>query len=387
MTATEMLDADGLTMLADTVRRFVEREIAPLEEDLRRDGALGIPPDIRADLQRKARTAGLWCFSTPAEFGGAGLSASQLVVVLEQAVRHTYSLPDAGDGAFGYDPPNFLLGADERQRERYLLPAVESGMQCFVAITEPSGGSDPARSISTRAERGPGGWTLTGRKMFISRVGESDYGVVLARTGPGRGGISAFIVEKSTPGFSYRPVSVIRDHGTFEVVLDGVTVPAENLLGAEGAGFALAKNWLAKGRLGIAARSIGVAQLAVEMAITYAKDRSTFGQPLAGRQAVQWMIADSHVELHAARLVIRESAAALDAGVEASGLSSAMAKLVGTETAFRVLDRVIQIFGGMGLCREMPLEHWYRALRVNRIVEGASEVQRMLIARELLGTR
>jgi acyl-CoA dehydrogenase len=377
-------DAGELALLASTVRRFVEREIAPREDTLRRDGALGLPPDLRTELQAKAREAGLWCFSTPAEFGGAGLSPVQLVAVLEQAVRHTYCLPDAGDGAFGYDPPNFLLSASPEQQARYLTPGVQTGAQWFVAITEPSGGSDPARSITTRAVRSADGWRLRGRKMFISRVGEAASGVVLARTGPGRGGISAFIVERDWPGFTFRPVAVMRDHGTYEVLLDDVFVPDENLIGAQGDGFGLAKRWLAKGRLALAARSIGVAQLALEMSIDQARNRETFGATLASQQSVQWMIADSHVELHSARLVVGHAAHALEAGSDQADIGSSMSKLVATETAFRVVDRAIQIFGGMGLCRELPLEHWFRALRVNRIVEGASEVQRMVIARSLL---
>jgi acyl-CoA dehydrogenase len=386
MSLFEIDQSDELNEFAATVRSFVEREIVPVEDELRHAGAPGIPPETRAQLQQKAKANGLWCFATPAEYGGAGLTPTQLVVVMEQAVRHTYSLPDPGDGAFGYDPPNFLLGADERQRERYLLPTVEQGRQWFVAITEPSGGSDPGRSIQTRAERTSAGWRINGRKMFISRVGEAAHGIVLARTGTPEqagGGISAFIVPTAADGLSYRKVAVIRDHDTYEVVLDDVEVPAENLVGEPGQGFALAKRWLARGRLSIAARSIGVAMLAWEMAARYAKDRSTFGRPLADRQGIQWMLAESAVELHAARLVIRDAAAAVEAGRPAPAKTS-MAKLVGTETAFQVVDRALQIHGGIGLCQELPLEHWYRALRVNRIVEGATEVQKLIVARELL---
>src|SRR5689334_5874925 len=142
------LDPD-LRDFEQTVRTFVEREIAPVEVDLRRTGAEGLPPEVRERLQRKAKANGLWCFATPAEYGGAGLSPTQMVTVLEQAVRHTYSLPDPGDGVFGYDPPVFLLDADEEQREKYLVPTVEEARQWFVAITEPSGGSDPVHTIST----------------------------------------------------------------------------------------------------------------------------------------------------------------------------------------------------------------------------------------------
>jgi acyl-CoA dehydrogenase len=386
MTLWEIEQDPELTEFAATVRSFVAREIVPVEDELRHAGAPGIPPDTRQRLQRKAKANGLWCFATPAEYGGAGLTATALVVVLEQAVRHTYSLPDPGDGAFGYDPPNFLLEADQQQRAEFLLPTVEQGRQWFVAITEPGGGSDPGRAIQTRAERTSAGWRINGSKMFISRVAESEYGIVLARTGrveDAGAGISAFIVPTAAAGLDYRRVAVIRDHDTYEVVLDDVEVPAENLLGEPGRGFALAKKWLARGRLSMAARSLGVAMLAWEMAARYARDRVTFGRPLADRQGIQWMLAESAVELHAARLVTRDAAAAVERGEPAQTRTS-MAKLVATETAYQVVDRMLQIHGGIGLCQELPLEHWFRALRVNRVVEGATEVQKHIIARDLL---
>ena len=380
---------EDLRLFAETTRDFVAREIAPVEVDLRADGAAGIPAEIRAELQRKAKANGLWCFATPAQYGGAGLTPTQMVAVLEQAVRHTYSLPDPGDGAFGYDPPVFLIEANDEQRAKYLGPTVEHGQQWFVAITEPSGGSDPARSIQTRAERIPSGWRITGRKQFISRVGDAPLGVVLARTGTAAdkgAGISAFIVPRDAPGFSYRKVAVIRDHDTYEVTLDGVEVPEANLLGEPGHGFDLAKKWLARGRLSLAARSVGVAQFALEMSVAYAGTRSTFGAPLAERQGIQWMLADCAVELYAARLIVRDAAAGVESG-RPSPVKTSTAKMVATETAYRVVDRAIQIHGGIGLCQEMPLEHWLRALRVNRIVEGATEVQKLVIARGLLSRR
>ncbi|MDX6234473.1 MAG: acyl-CoA dehydrogenase [Nocardioidaceae bacterium] len=372
-----------LRTFEDTIRRFVEREIAPLEIDLRRTGATGLTTEQRAMLQAKAKRSGLWCLATPAEFGGAGLAPTQMVAVIEQAVRHTYSLPDPGDGAFGYDPPVFLLEANDEQRATYLLPSVAEGRQWFVAITEPSGGSDPNRSILTTARKTAGGWALNGRKMFISRVADAQDGVVLARSEDG--GISAFIVPVDSAGLSYRPVAVIRDHETYELLLEDVVVPEENLLGELGEGFALAKKWLARGRLSLAARCIGVAQLALEMSVDYAKERQTFGKPLSERQGIQWMLADSAVELHAARLIVRDAAATLERD-RTDTVKTSIAKLVATETAFQVVDRAIQVYGGMGLCQEMPLEHWFRALRVNRVVEGATEVQKHIVARHLFAS-
>jgi acyl-CoA dehydrogenase len=223
--------------------------------------------------------------------------------------------------------------------------------------------------------------------MFISRVADAEHGIVLARTGTPGGagaGISAFIVPTASPGLSYRQVAVIRDHDTYEVVLDEVEVPAGNLLGEAGQGFALAKQWLGRGRLAIAARSVGVAMMAWELAADHARHRATFGRPLADRQGIQWMLADSAMELHAARLIVRDAAAEVERNGPQQAAKTSMAKLVATETAFSVVDRAIQIHGGIGLCQELSLEHWFRALRVNRIVEGASEIQRYIVARDLL---
>jgi acyl-CoA dehydrogenase len=175
---------------------------------------------------------------------------------------------------------------------------------------------------------------------------------------------------------------VIRDHDTYEVTLEDVEIPEENLLGQLGNGFALARRWLARGRLSLAARSIGVAQLALEMTVRYAKDRRVFGGPLIEKQGVRWDLADAAMKLHAARLVVRDAAETVEREGSAATKTS-MAKLIATETAYDVVDRAIQVHGGMGLCQEMPLEHWFRALRVNRVVEGATEVHRDVVARTL----
>lgn len=374
-----------LQLLVATVREFVTKEIVPYEDELRVSGARGLPDDLVKRLQAKARPLGLWCFGSPAEYGGAGLTAFELVNVLEAAVRHTFSLPDAGHGTFGYDPPAALFGASPEQREQYLVPTIAEGRQWFLGITEPSGGSDPARAIRTRATRTSSGWQLTGRKQFTSRAADAEHGIVFARTSGEDGeGISAFIVPRDSEGLEYRRVDVMRDHHTYEVTLDGVEVPEENLLGKPGQGFALAKDSLARGRLGLSAKSLGVAQMALEMATEYAKERETFGKPLATRQAVQWFLADSLIELRAARWLLWEAAWAVDDGGDGR-VEASIAKLSCTETAYRIVDRAIQIFGGMGVCAELPLEHWFRALRVNRIVEGPSEIHRYVVARDMLG--
>jgi acyl-CoA dehydrogenase len=368
---------------AESVRTFVARVIVPAEAPHRAASA-GIPASIVSELQPRARERGLWCFTTPTEYGGAGLSPFGLAVVTEEAVRHTFSIPDPGDGIFGWDPPNVLLGGTEEQRERYVRRSVEHASPWFVGITEPTGGSDPARAIRTTAERRGDRWVLRGHKRYTGRADIAPHGIVYARTGEGRGAISAFIVDSGLPGMTVRCFEVIRDRQSCELILGDVEVPAENLLGEEGQGFALAQRWLTRGRIRIAAACIGVAQAALEMAIEHVRSRSTFGALLATRQAMQWMIADAEVQLRAARWLTWEAAWREERGLETRTAAS-IAKLHATEAAFKVLDDMIQIHGGEGVSRELPLEHWLRAVRAYRIAEGPSEIHRFVVARDLIG--
>jgi acyl-CoA dehydrogenase len=378
---------EELGLLLSTIRTFLTRELWPLEQEAMSQGLPAVPRDLLEPLRKKAKAAGMWCFGTPTEWGGLGLGPMEMALVLEEASRHTFSLPDAGDGVFGYDPPNILLGGSEAQRQRYLANAVENGEQWFMGISEPTGGSDPARAIRTRAVRGDGGWVLNGRKMWTSRIDQADHGVLFARTSQdGRDGITAFIIDLPADGLSWRRIDVIRDHHTNEVLLEDVFVPESQLLGEVGKGFQLAQRWLNQGRLKIATQSVGAAQLALDMACEYVPKRETFGAPLSSRQGIQWMLADCDVELRAARGLILHAAGLLAAGRDPRHETS-VAKLYATEAAYRVVDQTMQVHGGIGLTRDMPYEHWLRALRVNRIVEGASEVQRMVIARDLLSPR
>jgi acyl-CoA dehydrogenase len=254
-----------------------------------------------------------------------------------------------------------------------------------MGITEPSGGSDPAGAIRTTAERRGDRWILRGHKRFTGRADIAPHGIVYARTEPGpRGAISAFIVDSGSPGMTVKCFDVMRDRHSCEVIFDDVEVPEENLLGEPGQGFALAQRWLTVGRIRVAAACIGVAQAALEMGIARAKERSTFGALLATRQAIQWMLADSEVELQGARWLTWEAAWRHERGDDSRHAAS-VAKLAATEASFRVIDRMIQLHGGNGVTRALPLEHWFRAVRVYRIAEGPSEIQRFLIARDLLG--
>jgi acyl-CoA dehydrogenase len=378
---------DELRMLSEAVAAFVHEQIVPVEAALPTD-AREIPEEVLAPLQDRARDLGYWCFDAPAEHGGGGLDTFAGAVIAEQAAKHRYSFPLAGGGAFGYQPPVVLFNGSPEQIERYVVGTIRDRLKPFTAISEPAGGSDPARAISTTAVRRGDSYILNGRKMWATNADVADYGVLYARTdrGAGRGGLSAFVVEPDTPGFIVTPVPVLRNHWTTEVTLEDCEIPAENLVGEEGHGFALAQEWLVRGRIGLAAQAIGVAAESVRLAVEWARERETFGELLAGRQGVQFPLADSVVEINAARHLVWE-AAWLDVEGKDARQAASIAKLYATEMGNRVVDRAMQVLGGMGMSKEMPLEHWYRDMRVARIVEGPSEIHRFLIARDLLGDR
>ena len=373
-----------LAMLQQTARRFMRQEVWPAEEKVLHD-ATKLPDDVLKPLQAKARKLGLWQIESPAEWGGAGLNLLGQALIAEEASQCKMGAYIPACHAFGWDPPNAIFLGTKAQIEKYAAPTLESGEKTFVAISEPSGGSDPGRAIETRAERKGDRYVLNGTKLWISGVGESKWGLVFARTGPGKGrdGITAFVVEKAFKGFSYKPVPVIRSYFPYEISLVDCEVPVENRLGNEGEGFKLAETWLVHARIPYAAAVIGIAQAALGLAIDWAKQRHAFRSALADKQAIQWMIADSEIELRAARLLVYQAAWRGDLGHDIK-VEASIAKVYATETAGRVVDRCIQIFGGLGVAREMPLERWYRELRIKRIGEGPSEVHRMVVARELL---
>jgi acyl-CoA dehydrogenase len=373
---------EELQMLRDVVRRFIEREVLPLEAEMDFEQT-HLPPEKLKPLQDKARSAGLWQMGAPAEYGGQGLNAFGMAIVAEESHKHRNGNYNAALGAFGRQPSPPLYGGTKDQIERFVIPTIEGTKSGFFAITEPSGGSDPARSIITRAVKKGDHWVLNGRKVFISGADRADYGVVVARTGEGRSGLTSFIVEKGMPGFSWKVLPVIRPDYPTEVLLEDVEVPEENVLRGQGEGFAVAQSFLVRGRIPYAAGCIGVGQKALDMSVAYAKDRVTFGEPLANRQAVQWMLVDSEIELRSARWLVWEAAWKVDRG-EPARMEASIAKLTATETAGRVVDRAIQIHGGMGVTKEMPFERWYRELRIKRIGEGPSEVHKMVIARDML---
>jgi acyl-CoA dehydrogenase len=375
---------EELRILRDQVRRFVREEIVPLEQTLDPD-APDIPREDFLRLSAKTRAAGLWALGAPEAWGGGGLDTFAMCVVLEEMAQHRMGLYNPGCGVFGRYPPPVIWGGTREQIEKYAVPALRDGSETFYAITEPSGGSDPAGAIQTRAERRGDRWVLNGRKVFISRAHDAPWGVVFARTSKekGRAGISCFIVEQGTPGFTATPIRTIRTSSVpTDIALEDCAVPAENLLGEEGRGLDLCFDLLVKQRFPYSACNLGVAVAAHRMAVEHARHRTTFGAPLSQRQAVQWMLADAEVEIRAARWLVWEGAWKADRGEDAR-VEASIAKLHSSEVLGRVIDAAVQIHGGYGVSKEFPLERWYREARVRRIGEGPSEVHRMVIARAL----
>jgi acyl-CoA dehydrogenase len=372
-----------LVLLRDTVRRFMAAHVHPIEGRLAHD-TVGLPREQLIDLQAKARGLGLWALQTPEEYGGAGLSVLGQVVVIEEASKCRMGAFFPALGAFGGNPPSIMFSASPEQFAKYARPIIDGTMtKAYTAITEAAGGSDPARAIQLKAVRDGDSYLLNGSKTWISHAAGADWGIVYARTGEGRDGISCFILEKDTPGVTFSRIPVMASFAPYELHFDNVRIPADQLIGAPGQGFALAGNFLVSARIVYAAGPIGIAQSALDMTCQWARDRDVFGGKLAEKQGIQWMLVDSEVELRAARLLMYEAAWNADLGHDVR-VDASIAKLYGTEAAYRVLDRCIQIHGALGLADELPLERWFRDLRVKRLGEGATEVQRMVVARELL---
>lgn len=374
------------TLIVDTVRRFVREEILPLEEKLDPD-ADEVEPEVLAGLVARTKAMGLYGLDTPPEYGGPDIDMATRVLIAIECAQHRAGLYAPCYNAFGGARQAQLFEATEAQKEKYLYPMLRGEKRAFFGLSEPSGGSDPARAIRTRAVRDGDEWVLNGTKLWISGADRADYGLVFARTGgPGRAGVTAFIVETHWPGFNVaRVVHTLRSakYAT-EIHMDGLRVPHGNILGREGGGFAIANDRLARQRVPYAAECLGVAVAAHRMAVEYAKLRETFGAPLASRQGIQWMLVENEIDIRAARLLVLDAASRADRG-EPFRTESAIAKLVCAENGFRVVDRAMQIHGGLGVAKDLPLERWFREMRIRRIGEGPSEVQKHVIARDIIG--
>ncbi|MCG8504861.1 MAG: acyl-CoA dehydrogenase [Sphingomonadales bacterium] len=382
---------DHLRMLRETVARFVRKELIPLEPMvIRRECERGLAdtplldPTSEHHLKEETQKLGLWGIDVPEDHGGQDLGALAKCVVVEQM---KYSITPF---VIPPDSPNLYLLSDcctPEQRERYLIPYARGEKTSCLALTEPGAGSDAA-AIRARAKRDGGDWVLSGTKIFISNAKKSDFIIVLAVADavPGsEGGITAFLVDRDTPGLSI-PSSfpTIGEYHPYEVHLDGVRLSDDQVLGPVGKAFGPVQKRLSLRRAEIGARCVGLAQRCLDMMIEQARTRQTFGKPLADRQAVQWWIADTYREIRITRLLTYALAARIDRGDADIRRDAAMLKVQATEMVGRAVDRAIQLFGAMGVSKELPLEYMYRLVRVYRIVEGPSEIHRWIIARDLL---
>jgi len=374
-------------LIVAQVRRFVREEIVPLEAKLDPD-ASELPPEDFARLRAMVQAMGFYGLDIPAEYGGPGIDLVTRTLMAVEMAQHRAGLYAPCYGVFGGAGLAQLYEASEEQKQRYLYPTLRGEKRGFFGLTEPSGGSDPARAIQTRAARDGDHWVLNGSKVFISGADRAQYGLVFARTdaGKGRDGITCFIVDTDMPGFHVRRVvhTLRSTHYATELQFEDLRVPQANVLGEVNRGFAIANDRLSRQRIPYAAACIGVAVKAQEMAIDYAKLRDTFGAKLATRQAIQWMIVDNEIDIRTSLWLTLAAAHKAERG-EAFRTEAAMAKLVASEAGGRVVDRAMQIHGGYGMTKDLPLERWYREMRIRRVGEGPSEVQRHIIARDLLG--
>lgn len=374
-------------LIVAMVRKFVAEEIVPLEMKLDPD-ADELPLEDKSRLVTLVKEMGLYGLDIPVEFGGPEIDMITRTLIAIEMSQHRAGLYAPCYGVFGGAGLAQLFEANDDQKERYLFPTLRGEKKGFFGLTEPSGGSDPARAIQTKAVKDGDDWVINGSKIFISGADKADYGLVFARTDPkkGRGGVTCFIVDTDSPGFYVRRVVHTLRSARYatELQFEDLRVPGANILGELNKGFAIANDRLSRQRIPYAAGCIGVAIKAHEMALEYAKVRETFGAPLSSRQAIQWMLVDNELDIKQSRWITLEAADKAERG-EAFRKEAAMAKLVSTEAASRVVDRCMQIHGGYGVTKDFPFERWYREMRIRRIGEGPSEVQRHIIARDMLG--
>jgi len=374
-------------MVIGMVRRFVRDEILPLEFDLDPD-ADEINSEDRDRLVEKTKSMGLYGLDIPPEYGGPEIDLVTRTLLAVEMSQHRAGLYAPCYGTFGGAGLAQLFEATDAQKEKYLYPTLRGDKRGFFGLSEPSGGSDPARAIQTKAVRDGNDWVINGSKLWISGADRAQFGLVFARTDSdkGRNGVTCFIVDTDTPGFHVRRVvhTLRSAHYATELQFEEMRVPHENILGEVNKGFAIANDRLTRQRIPYAAGCIGVAIKAQEMAIDYVPQRETFGAALSTRQSIQWMLVDNEIDIKQSLWITLEAAAKAERG-ENFRKEAAMAKLVATEAGGRVVDRCMQMFGGLGVAKDLPFERWFREMRIRRIGEGPSEVQRHVIARELLG--
>ncbi|MBW3588200.1 MAG: acyl-CoA dehydrogenase family protein [Actinobacteria bacterium] len=374
--------------LRKSLADFIDREIRPLDESELDPENDEIPHELWNKVRRRSAELGFYAPDFPEEYGGAGLPQVGMVALREEAASSGVRL--AAGVCYGPEgPTGVLLDGTEEQKKQYLMPLITAEKSMAFALTEPEAGSD-AQNIRTSAVKDNGDWVLNGRKHFITNGKHADFVLVFAandRELKANGGITAFLVDKDTPGFSVgrSQKGMVEGEGQFELTFEDCRVPEENVLGGPekvGFGFYSAMNFLGMGRLSIAAMCNGIADYALNLGLEYAKTRTAFDRPIGKNQYVQGHIVDSLVELKASRLMTYECAWKYDQGDPVIQESS-IVKLYASEMVNRVAYRMIQVYGGMGWMREVPLERIYRLVRIFTLVEGTSEIQKYIIAKTL----
>jgi alkylation response protein AidB-like acyl-CoA dehydrogenase len=373
---------DEQEQLRRSVREFAEGEIRP--HAMEWDEAGKFSPDLFPKLAEM----GLLGVSFPEEYGGAGLGTLEFALVMEELARVDPSVALSVAAHHSLCTTHIYLFGNEEQRRKYVVPLAQGKKYGCWGLTEPEAGSD-AGGTRTTAEREGDHWVLNGSKTFITNGHYADVCVAMAVTERSRGhhGISAFIIEKDTPGFRAGKKENklgMRASDTAEILFEDCRIPGENLLGAEGEGFINSLRVLDGGRIGLGALAVGIAQGAFEVSLDYAKERKQFGKAIASFQAIQWKLATMKTEIDAARWLIYQAAERMDRGQPDSKLCS-IAKLYSSEAAVRATNEAVQIHGGYGFIKDYPAEKFFRDVKVCTIGEGTSEIQRLIIARHLLG--
>ena len=376
-------DRETMTVLLDTLSRFVRERLVPAENEVAETDQ--IPQDVVADM----RELGLFGLCIPEEYGGLGLTMEEEVLVAFEIAKASPSFRSLIGTNNGIGSQGLIVDGTEEQKQHYLPKLASGELIASFALTEPGSGSDAA-SLRTSARREGGEYVINGTKRFITNAPEAGIFTVMARTDPdikGSGGISAFIVEKGTPGvFIGKPDKKMGQKGahTADVIFDNCRVPAANIIGGkEGVGFKTAMKVLDKGRLHIAAICVGAAERMLDDALRYALERQQFGQPIAEFQLVQAMLADSKAEIYAARSMVLDAARRRD-DKEDMSTEAACCKMFASEMCGRVADRAVQIHGGAGYVSEYAIERFYRDVRLFRIYEGTTQIQQLVIARGMI---
>ncbi|MEK9683338.1 MAG: acyl-CoA dehydrogenase family protein [Rhodospirillaceae bacterium] len=373
---------EELQMLKDNLRRFVNNELIPIERETN-DGS-DFLPGVQKELEEKAQGLGLWMFDVPEEYGGLGLGHLSKAVMWEEMAR-TIAIPARNASIFGPRVSPILYTLNEEQKKRWLYPVISGEKKSCFCQSEPDAGGDPG-GMRTTAVRDGDHYIINGYKRWITGAGDADFAQIVTatdRSKGSRGGLTVFLADMDTPGIKrIRQQDLMISDKPWEIAFEDVRVSIDQRVGEEGDGMRAAQSWLTEGRLRHGARGIGVIERCLELACSYAQQRSTFGAKLADRQTVQNMIVDMYQDLHQLRLMVYDAAWRADQGEDVRK-QSYMCKYFGDERSFKAADRCMQIHGGMGLAKDLPIEQFFRDQRSMVITEGPTEILKMALSRQI----